>query len=1736
MDNNEQAKPMTLREFALQRFSSGGFSTEDLATTLLPLMRETLEAHLAETVAPLRGLSDLRVDHSRIWFPEGLRKPFQLNTQLLAQFSEKRADAFDVMDEFSAQTDLDSGDRKQDNLAIGAFDESFDRQVYLPGYTCWELEQDHHDPLTDIFCLGMLMASLICSLDFEQKDDLEQFVEHRQNLFQIAPDLHPVVASLIVRMTELDRHERLQDLPAAIETLANYREQQTDFAIELASIDGFETRDHRTKQGVVLSRLKKRLFDISRRNRLLHFRQTMQSVNLTHASIPLSFDIKALRPDRLLVWNPSLQKRVCSGKPLNLNQFLNFSEAIYLPAVLDRLLAEARRDAAEFGTAQLRLVICFLKWSNLKEKPIQQFDSPLLLLPVQLKKKKGLTDSYNLEIVESIAEVNPVIRHQFKELYEIELPESIDLEKTNVNQFYEFLNSHISRSSSGVTLERIDKPRINLIHEKAKRRLDQYRRRARLSGRGMRSFLDLDYSYDPANYHPLGIKVFANLISPSNVRLRQLIEKVPPPGKSICEDDQEPKPDSENTIEVKKTLVEFEASSNNPYVWEFDLCNVTLANFKYRKMSLVSDYNVLLDNGATSDAFDAVFSLQPANDDLDELSPTPIEDRYDVLPCDPTQASSISKARAGRSYIVQGPPGTGKSQTIANLIADYVARGKRVLFVCEKRAAIDVVYARLKQRGLGPLCCLIHDSQADKKEFVMDLKATFESFQETSSSQAPDRTRTVAELTRSLKQLDHIHQSMRAELETTGISVRKLLQKCIALHEALPDLDPLQREALPDYAQYFEHRDALQELQSIIGDFQADGVFANHPLSGVSPDVGNLERPLAIVEQNLQAAVGLLPALAQQLDDSGIPAPQRSTPLQSEMLIDLAETLMPFSKHDQLHLLDPTSSLASEYDQLTEQLQQLQQKLEQTTEETHRWKEPIPKSDLAAAIAQAKRFQGSFFAWLSPAWWRLRGIMNRSYDFRSHVIRPDWVTVLQQLSNRYDVQKKLSDHERNITKVFPVHNEFSNDLAATQKAIAEGREWMDERSDTLQRIIRALIKSKQHKRVISRLADARDAFDEFALCLDVVLEDWRQREWTALEHQLNHVLAARDQLPDFLVCLQRMRDLPDNLSYSIRHLPLKFDALEAAIADETYRSVLLHQRELNRFNFAEHQTQRTRCYDHYLKWLDANANEIVSRQQSIFLEHIDLCSRPTSELTAEEKAFRKRYQKGRRELEHEFGKSMRYKPIRDLLVGESGSVVNDLKPVWLMSPLSVSDTLPLQPSLVDVVIFDEASQVTLEEAIPTIFRAPQAIVVGDEMQLPPTSFFSSRKSSDDGELEFEEDGEVMQYSLSTNSLLNHATGNLPCTMLGWHYRSRSESLISFSNRAFYRGRLLTVPDEAVRTTKRPRIVVEDTEQGIQRSHEITDRAVSFHLMEQGIYRDRKNVVEASYIAHLVKGLLQQNEGKTDSERLSIGIVAFSEAQQSAIEQELQKLASQDAEFRSAFELESEREVDGQFVGLLVKNLENIQGDERDIVILSVCYGPNEQGRMLMNFGPINTSGGEKRLNVAFSRSKRHMCLVSSITGDAITNDYNDGARCLKEYLLYSESVSVGNSFSSQAILQRLCPLADVGESNQQQSVLTEQIADEIRSRGLIVDTNIGQSHFRCHLGVRLPEDTIYRLGILIDGAEYYQLNDSLERDVMRPNLLEAFGWQVSIVLAKDWYHDRNAVIDRLLSKIEPHPK
>ncbi len=1704
-------------EFLQSRLSEGGFTTEDTLASCLPLLRQVVAAHEAGQVAPLEGLADLQVEGGRIWFEESRLQSPTYNQAALRKLSRRDTSAVEIVHETRVESADDENHDRVVNLQIGKRDEEIQRPVYLQGYVSWEHLIDHHDPLTDVFSLGLILASIACGLNLNEDEEFAAFVEQRGNLFAIQSGLHPVLARAILRMTELDRHRRPQDLPALLNALENYRDQDIDFDVELARVADFGKKDLHGKQQIVLSKLQERLLDISRRNRLLHFRATMHTVNLTHASVPLSFDVEGIRPDQILVWNKDIQKRVASGKGLSLNKHLNFHEALYLPSLLDHIRLDAQRDKNEYGFAQLRLVACFLRWSNLKETPPVEYESPLVLVPVELTKKKGVRDTFHLKSLDSVAEINPVVRHLFQQLYGIELPERIDLENSSLDDLHTFLAREIEASEPAVSLQKIDRPRIDLIHDKAQRRLDQYRRRVRLAGRSVRRFLDLDYSYDPANYHPLGLQLYNDRIRPAATRLEVIIDE-----SSVRRNYAAP-PQSPPTTEKRKTLFSLrEGGEGNPYAWEFDLCSVTLGNFKYRKMSLVRDYRALLEENPLNPSFDATFSLSPRPVDEDDSAPLELPERYHVVPCDPTQGAAIAESRTGSSYIIQGPPGTGKSQTITNLIADYVARGERVLFVCEKRAAIDVVYHRLRQKGLDRLSCLIHDSQADKKEFVMDLKRTYEEFLADPSEKVANaerkRQKILKQIKRELAPLEEVQSTMTARPPSVGTEIRELLERLIELKEQLPEFSSRARESIPDFAHVHTAREELQQFDQLLRIVQPDGVLARYPLRLINDAVLNADRPIEYVTECLPPVIDSLQKIVRAIAETGLPATSCDTFTKSLDMMRCASQAGFLARQNASALLREGSQVASDFAKGKRQFNKLRRELEKQRETTGHWKQKLPAAEVSTVLQRARLYEGDHLRFFKPGWWKLRSVLNRCYDFKSHVMSPTYVQVLEWLEGEYAAEQAVHEADVRLAKEFRAKGSFTEFV----ERISQFSHFVESQPEHVQTAHQSLIETDDADTRIAMLADLAPAAERLPEQLDRFLTDYEMVSPTDLLTVLNEFENALDDLPDYLECAHELVRLPREIATALRANNWTVEELEAASALCSFEDVLRKERSFAKFG-GNLQARHVQQLDQLMTdWQQINARVLCDRVRARFLEHTKISTLPAAQLTPEQKPFKKAYARGRRALEHEFGKSMRYKPIRELVAGESGMVVKDLKPIWLMSPLSVSDTLPLDTDHFNVVIFDEASQILLEEAVPSLFRATQAIVVGDEMQLPPTNFFSARNSDDDEQLTFEEDGETVEYDLESNSFLNHAARNLPSRMLRWHYRSRSESLISFSNWAFYGGRLLTVPEEELAPPDRQELIAASSEDGVANTAELLKRPVSFHFMQHGVYQGRRNRAEAEYIAELVRTLLQSEAHPT------IGVVAFSEAQQGEIEAALDRLAEEDRTFREHYESELEREEDDQFAGLLVKNLENIQGDERDVIIMSVCYAPNESGKMRMNFGPINQSGGEKRLNVAFSRAKHHMALVSSIRSSAITNDYNDGANCLKNYLQYAERSSSGDAMGAQRVLQTMS-LARTGNDDRQltRNAVINQLEAALRAQGYKIDFAVGQSQFRCDLAIRREGDVCYRLGILVDTADYYQQTDLLERDLMKPNLLRAFGWRIAIVLSKDWWENSANVLARL---------
>ena len=1080
--------------------AKGGFETDDVLAALLPLMKQVLATHEAGLVAPLDGIQDLVVTEGAflMFAPAKVNSP-EKNTGKVEALQSPASSAVEVVAESRRTADIDQASLTVSDLGVGTGDGGITKPVFLLNYRSWEHAVGHHDELTDIFSLGLLLASVACGLDFTDAGELELFTVNRTNLFGVNRRLNPVVAATIVHMTELNRHKRAPDLAQMISRLENYREQAADFDTNVFSRKEFKESPLSGKRRLIQSHLRDRLFEISRRNRLIYFKPTLQTLNLTVASVPVLLDYRNIKLEQLFVWHPELAATVIDGAPMSLGKYLRFEDAPYIPGVLDKIISEARRDRAEYGFAQLRLVLCFLRWNNLKEDKHERIHSPLLLLPVELTKKKGVRDNYVLDPTTSEAEVNPALRHHLKELYNLSLPEFVDLKETTLDQFYEALKTQIQASEPGVTLNKIDRPQIELIHEKARQRVDQYRRRMKLQARRARATAKPEYSYDRENLRPLGLQLFLEKIRPTPMPLRDVAGAAPQPRLPHIVDPGGP-PEPGKVLETERQMFSLRDGDNqNPYSWDFDLCSQTLGNFNYRKMTLVRDYAKLIETDMASGSFDTVFSLTPKPPE--EAPPPPLElgDQHLVISCDATQATAIARARTGASYIIQGPPGTGKSQTITNLIADYVARGKRVLFVCEKRAAIDVVFHRLRQQGLDELCCLIHDSQTDKKAFIQNLKQTYEKF----LSQAdldPDAERSRAATLKTMDQdigsLRRFSDVMRGSGGHTGVAVRSLLHRLVELRSRATELPPEVEDLLPEYPLWLQHGDVVNRLQSALSDLGEELCFAKHPLRWLGKGVLQADRPLETLSKHLDQAEDLLDAIESALELSGLPGELWDTFAEIQTILEFAVRVRPLAERNLLGVLThgpaekSFAARAADLDKTAKALQKAQEK-------TAGWREPLPPDDTENALHQAQSFEKSLFRFLQPAFWRLKKTLQSRYDFAQHAVAPAWSKILGDLSARHKAQAEWEALRSQAATDWHV-----DDVDAFRTMVAELQTDRRTSHPSVKALIAQLATLGEAGALIETLAGIHARFTELDATLGTALAEHEQFEFPELAEVL----------------------------------------------------------------------------------------------------------------------------------------------------------------------------------------------------------------------------------------------------------------------------------------------------------------------------------------------------------------------------------------------------------------------------------------------------------------------------------------------------------------------------------------------------------------------------------------------------------------------------------------------------------
>ena len=1044
---------------------------------------------------------------------------------------------------------------------------------------------------------------------------------------------------------------------------------------------------------------------------------------------------------------------------------------------------------------------------------------------------------------------------------------------------------------------------------------------------------------------------------------------------------------------------------------------------------------------------------------------------YTPLPADSSQLAAVIAAARGMDFVLVGPPGTGKSQTIANMVAQCLAEGRTVLFVAEKAAALDVVHRRLVATGLGDAVLELHSNKTDRKSVIRQLGRGWDRAAEGVES---EWIAVTDELQFSRDQLNDYVQALHAK-GSHGFSVFEAVGRAVR-GDAPFELSFPSKDA-HDVASYRRlvslaaetarvHAIASQGPPlSLVGNSEWSFQWQNAIL-GTAQDVRSSLGKLREAERALSSALGLgvddplsaqrrarLKALAPRLaedavDLSSVPdlPAQRLAALAAAFAEDMDALVAAKSEAVASYPLEtvrrmPVASLDADWRDAQTKLWPMsllaRRKVRKLLGTYADHGQTDPAVDLPALLAMQERDAALRHSPLAEV-----GTVGEAWD-------ADGVeqTIKQAIAFR-DALESLRPEVEDSARYATASDDLFTDLENRSR-------------DLLRRYLaaEAEAKTKRHAFVMHGgmpLPEASVAELEAGLAT-VAAEHARLADWVKWTETRNRAVAAGlaplvQALDDG--CLEGPVEEAFEKAYAAWWLPLAMDASP----------------KLRRFAHWEHE----RVIEAFRE-LDDKAAALAPTEVMRRIAH---------GLPARD-GVRRKSELG--VLRHQLNLKRPSMPIRRLLENLP-ETLGKLAPCVLMSPLSVAQYLPAGRAAFDVVIFDEASQITTWDAIGAIARGRQTIVVGDPKQLPPTNFFGRAEDEDEDLPETERD---------MPSILDEvAAAGVPERRLDWHYRSRDEALVAFSNRFYYGGRLVTFPAPTTGTG-----------------------ALRFHKVD-GIYArghgGRTNQKEAEAVSEMVHRRLRSWVRVPEQDRLTLGVITFNSEQQSLILDQLDAMRRTHSDLEWFFSDDREEPV-------IVKNLENIQGDERDVMLFSVTFGPDVAGKLTMNFGPLNNSGGEKRLNVAVTRARRELHIFSSIMADEIDlgRTRAEGVRDMKAFLDYAERGSVA------------LPARDEGALGPAENAFEDAVGEAFRAKGWEVRTQVGVSGFRIDLGVVHPDRAgSYLCGIECDGARYHSSATARDRDKVRQAVLEGLGWTIIRVWSTDWFRNAHAVVERVHAQLE----
>lgn len=1164
----------------------------------------------------------------------------------------------------------------------------------------------------------------------------------------------------------------------------------------------------------------------------------------------------------------------------------------------------------------------------------------------------------------------------------------------------------------------------------------------------------------------------------------------------------EPLPEDENGVNVARVFQLFRDAVRDLTGWEVK-AEVWLGQFSFTKFLLWKDLADRLEELTRNRIVNHLVNAAgtPFDNPRDDIRPAQLDDQFhprDVFcprSADSSQLAAVMAAAAGHDFVLEGPPGTGKSQTITNIIAHCLAHGKRVLFVAEKRAALDVVHRRLREEGLEPFCLELHSNKIGKADVLAQFDRSLKFITE---ENATDWEHRASELER-----------LRAGLNDYTRALHRRTPSGLSAHSCFDYLLPRQAEPTVRFDNWPGLTDTpivkLEETRLLVRQLQersrAVMPLHNHALAPLACEAWSPSWAELILDQirELAAQVEIAAEATRDLLTWLRYPKDAVTRNQLHQFRDLTESLLTPEPVGPAFATTPWNQLATDLDgwiALVAERTELRTRLSGFDEGK------LVAIDLDALLKKWTSAQG---AWFLVKWLRVGSVRRQLHASRTDAAKPDVETLQQTL--------------RDALRLRAIQAELTATSAAAQACL--GVLWAkgEPTSEALDRI--RLWGESLHARMVACAGDDLAWLDQLRQLLAALLTegpavyapgtgigDRLARYGVALSafEQAMEALAAEvklrrttvDAAPDHFAAVRALTERVPTAWKQIREwcfwqkarraametglepVVANLESTDGAMVDSpalferSFRKTLLFaliEREpaLREFFGREHneRIERFRELDEKLAGLSrelirARLAAGIPRDQSVD-------GLPKAEIGL---------------LRKELGKRMRHIPVRKLLAGIP-KLLPRLKPCVLMSPLSVAQYLEPSHETFDVVIFDEASQIPVWDAVGAIARGKQLIVVGDPKQLPPTNFFGSGDTDED---DLTPDAHKDLESV-LDELMSHQVRH---KRLQWHYRSRHEGLITFSNRQYYENDLLTFP-----------------------SPESGHGGVRLRYLPDAPYDKGKSRTNPGEAAELVQELVNRLRS-TEAPRRSYGVVTFSQAQQRLVENLLDDERRKHPEIETHFG--DEPPVEGEPV--FVKNLENVQGDERDVILFSICYGPDEAGKVSMNFGPLNRDGGERRLNVAITRAKHEVLVFSGLRADQIdlTRTRARGVRDLKYFLDYADRGPKALTAATAA----------TGHA-EADSEFERLVAGRLRKAGYEVHHQVGCSGYRIDLGI---VDTAapgrYLLGVECDGATYHRAATARDRDKLRQLILKGLGWKLHRIWSTDWWHNSEHEMDRLL--------